>query len=73
MFGNILDSVGILCLIKILDMMLSLISTWAHHHLYRKLGRVTGVRVGRHGVGDGGHAGGHHEEDAEAVCDEDIV
>ena len=73
MFGIIVDSVGILCLIKILDMMLSLVSTWAHHHLDRKLGRVPGVRVGRRGVEDGGRAGGHHEEDAEAVCDEDIV
>ena len=53
--------------------MLSLVSTWAHHHLDRKLGRVPGVRVGWRGVEDGGRAGGHHEEDAEAVCDEDIV
>ena len=73
MFGIIVDSIGILYLIKILDIMVSLISTWAHHHLYRKLGRVAGVRVGRRGVGDGGRAGGHHEEDAEAVCNEDIV
>ena len=73
MFGIIVDSVGILYLIKILDIMVSLISTWAHHHLYQKLGRVSGVCVGRRGVEDGGCAGGHHEEDAEAVCDEDIV
>ena len=73
MFGFFLDSIGYLCLIKILDIMLSLVSTWAHHHLDQKLGRVTGVRVGRRGVENGGRAGGHHEEDAEAVCDEDIV
>ena len=73
MFGIIVDSVGILYLIKILDIMVSLISTWAHHHLYRKLGRVAGVRVGHRGVGDGGRAGGHHEEDAEAARGEDIV
>ena len=52
---------------------MSLISTWTHHHLYRRLGRVAGVFVGHRGVGDSGRAGGHHEEDAEAVCDEDIV
>ena len=73
MMWFVAESIGILYLIKILNIMVSLISTWTHHHLYRRLGRVGGVRVGHRGVGDGGRAGGHHEEDAEAVCDEDIV
>ena len=73
MFWIVVKSLGILYLIKMLDILVSLISTWTHHHLYRRLGRVAGVFVGHRGVGDSGRAGGHHEEDAEAVCDEDIV
>ena len=73
MFWIVAKSLGILYLIKMLDILVSLISTWTHHHLYLRLGRVYGVRVGHRGVGDGGHAGGHLKEDAEAIRCEDIV
>ena len=73
MMWFVAKSLGILYLIKILDIVVSLISTWTYHHLYLRLERVGGVRVGHRGVGDGGPTGGHHEEDAQAIRCEDIV
>ena len=69
----VVETFGILFLLKMLDILESLVSTWTHHHLYLRLGRVYGVRVGRRGGGDGGRAGGHHEENVEAAQGEDIV
>ena len=62
----VLETFGILFMLRMLNVFGSLCSVWSHHHLYLRLGRVYGVRIGRHGSGGGGLVGGHHDEDVEA-------
>ena len=69
----VFETFGILCLLKMLDVFESLFSTWSHHHLYLRLGRVYGVHVGCRGFGGGGRIDGHHDEDVEAGQGEDVV
>ena len=63
----VFETFGILYVLKMLDVFESLFSTWSHHHLYLRLGRVYGVHVGRRGFGGGGCVGGLPKEDVEAA------
>ena len=62
----VLETFGILFMLRMLNVFGSLCSVWSHHHLYLWLGRVYGVCIGRRGSGGGGLVGGHHDEDVEA-------
>ena len=62
----VLETFGILFMLRMLNVIGSLCSVWIHPHLYHWLGRVYGVRIGRRGSGGGGLVGGHHAEDVEA-------
>ena len=65
MYLAVFESFGLIFLLKMMNVFVSLCSSWSHHHLDLRLGRVYGVRVRRRGVG-GVHAGEHREEDVEA-------